>query len=70
MKSKTEPPLSALSEIDNRLTCCNFLNIIRENGDSTLCFVQVMSLHEHMRFSRISSYIDSATQARTRKSSK
>ena len=33
MKSKIEPLLSALSENNSGLTCYNFLNIIRENGD-------------------------------------
>ena len=33
MKSKIEPLLSALSEINNGLTCYNSLNIIRENGN-------------------------------------
>ena len=33
LKSKIEPPTSALSEINNGLTCYNLLNIIRENGD-------------------------------------
>ena len=33
MKSKIEPLQSALSAIDNGLTCYNLLNIIRENGD-------------------------------------
>ena len=34
MKSKIERPLSALSEINNELTCYNLLNMITENGDS------------------------------------
>ena len=33
MKSKIEPLLSALNEINNGLTCYNLLNLIRENGD-------------------------------------
>ena len=52
MKSKVEPLLSAVNEINNGLTCYSLLNIMTENRDSALCFVQVTSLHEHMRFSR------------------
>ena len=33
MKSKIEPLLSALSEINIGLTCYNLLNIIKDNGD-------------------------------------
>ena len=33
LKSKIEQLLSALSDINNGLTCYNSLNIIRENGD-------------------------------------
>ena len=66
MKSKIEPLPSALSEI--WITCYNLLNIMEIY--STVCFVQVTSLHEHMRFSKKLSYLDSVTQAQTRKSLK
>ena len=33
MKLKIERPLSALSAINNELTCYNLLNMIKENGD-------------------------------------
>ena len=71
MKSKIEPLLSALIETNNGLTRYNLLNITREEEIySTLHFVQVTSLHGHMRFSRKSSHLGSVTQARTRKSLK
>ena len=71
MKSKIEPLLSALSEVNNGLTCYNLLNIIRENGDlfySVFCPSNVFTW-THKIFQKISTPRLSE-QARTRKSLK